>query len=225
MAKMRVSYEYSEAEDKSIRLGLFLIVCGILSLFILGFCWLSPTLQSMQSKPANCTVVSVLRPEEMFECVFTCGTDCKGTSLYPCLQIFVNNSESNSLALLHFDEKQLVLNPKGFSPETKRTYRCTFILSTPLDVGPVSKCMPGLRLRTVTALGPFEKKTDGSCFINPVGLQTGHREYHPAQREDRSSGGCWSFKEGRLIFGLHYNPLMVLIYSDTRGLWGLLDPR
>lgn len=57
-------------------------------------------------------VVSVLRPEEMFECVFTCGADCKGTSLYPCLQIFVNNSESNSVALLHFDEQQLVLNPK-----------------------------------------------------------------------------------------------------------------
>lgn len=56
MAKLRVSYEYSEAEDKSIRLGLFLIACGILSLFILGFCWLSPTLQSLQSKPANCTV-------------------------------------------------------------------------------------------------------------------------------------------------------------------------
>lgn len=54
----------------------------------------------------------MLRPEEMFECVFTCGADCKGTSLYPCLQIFVNNSESNSVALLHFDEQQLVLNPK-----------------------------------------------------------------------------------------------------------------
>lgn len=54
----------------------------------------------------------MLRPEEMFECVFTCGADCKGTSLYPCLQIFVNNSESGSVALLHFDEQQLVLNPK-----------------------------------------------------------------------------------------------------------------
>lgn len=53
-----------------------------------------------------------MRPEEMFECVFTCGADCRGTSLYPCLQVFVNNSRSNSLALLHFDEQQLVLNPK-----------------------------------------------------------------------------------------------------------------
>lgn len=61
MAKIRVSYEYSEAEDKSIRLGLFLIACGILSLFILGFCWLSPTLQSLQSKPANCTVSAAAR--------------------------------------------------------------------------------------------------------------------------------------------------------------------
>uniref|UniRef100_A0A1A8FTN2 Potassium large conductance calcium-activated channel, subfamily M, beta member 4 n=1 Tax=Nothobranchius korthausae TaxID=1143690 RepID=A0A1A8FTN2_9TELE len=121
MAKIRVSYEYSEAEDKSIRLGLFLIACGILSLFILGFCWLSPTLQSLESKPANCTVVSVLRPEEMFECVFTCGADCKGTALYPCLQVFVNNSESNSVALLHHNEHQLVLNPKcSYVPPCER---------------------------------------------------------------------------------------------------------
>lgn len=57
-----------------------------------------------------------MRPEEMFECVFTCGADCRGTSLYPCLQVFVNNSESNSVALLHFDEQQLVLNPKVSGP-------------------------------------------------------------------------------------------------------------
>ncbi|KPP61208.1 calcium-activated potassium channel subunit beta-4-like [Scleropages formosus] len=108
MAKIRVSYEYSEAEDKSIRLGLFLIVCGIVSLFILGFCWLNPALQSMRSTAANCTVVSVRRVDELFECVFTCGADCRGTSLYPCLQVFVNNSESNSVALLHYDEQQLL---------------------------------------------------------------------------------------------------------------------
>ncbi|KAG7454421.1 hypothetical protein MATL_G00259530 [Megalops atlanticus] len=121
MAKIRVSYEYSEAEDKSIRLGLFLIVCGILSFFILGFCWLNPTLLNMQSKPANCTVISVRRAEEMFDCVFKCGADCKGISQYPCLQIFVNNSESNSIALLHYDEQQLVLNPKcSYVPPCER---------------------------------------------------------------------------------------------------------
>ncbi|XP_028306185.1 calcium-activated potassium channel subunit beta-4-like [Gouania willdenowi] len=122
MAKLRhVSYEFSEAEDKSIRLGLFLIISGILSLFILGFCWLSPALHSLRSTPINCTVVSVLRPEEMFECVFTCGSDCKGTSLYPCLQIFVNNSQSNTVALLHFDEQQLLLNPKcSYVPPCER---------------------------------------------------------------------------------------------------------
>ena len=64
MGKIRVSYEYSEAEDKSIRLGLFLIACGILSLFILGFCWLSPTLQSLQSNPTNCTVNDI--PDQGF---------------------------------------------------------------------------------------------------------------------------------------------------------------
>ncbi|CAM2098263.1 calcium-activated potassium channel subunit beta-4 [Lepidochelys kempii] len=121
MAKIRVSYEYTEAEDKSIRLGLFLIVSGIVSLFILGFCWLNPALQDLQGKAANCTVLSVQQIGEMFECTFTCGTDCKGTSLYPCLQIYVNNSESNSRALLHQDEHQLITNPKcSYIPPCER---------------------------------------------------------------------------------------------------------
>ncbi|XP_018611316.1 calcium-activated potassium channel subunit beta-4-like isoform X2 [Scleropages formosus] len=121
MAKIRVSYEYSEAEDKSIRLGLFLIVFGILSLFILAFCLLSPTLQNMQSQAANCTVLSARELDEHFECVFTCGADCRGTATYPCLQVFVNNSESNSPALLHHDEQQLLLNPKcSYVPKCER---------------------------------------------------------------------------------------------------------
>ncbi|KAL4660247.1 calcium-activated potassium channel subunit beta-4 isoform X2 [Arapaima gigas] len=121
MAKIRVSYEYSEAEDKSIRLGLFLIVFGILSLFILAFCLLSPTLQNMQSQAANCTVLSARQVDEHFECVFTCGADCRGTATYPCLQVFVHNSESNSRALLHHDEQQLLLNPKcSYVPKCER---------------------------------------------------------------------------------------------------------
>ncbi|KAK9399691.1 calcium-activated potassium channel subunit beta-4 [Crotalus adamanteus] len=121
MAKIRVAYEYTEAEDKTIRLGLFLIVSGILSLFILGFCWLNPALQDLQGKAANCTVLSVQRISEVFECTFTCGADCKGTSLYPCLQIYVNNSESNARALLHPDEHQLLTNPKcSYIPPCER---------------------------------------------------------------------------------------------------------
>ncbi|RXM98726.1 Calcium-activated potassium channel subunit beta-4 [Acipenser ruthenus] len=123
MARLRVSYEYSEAEDKTIRLGLFLIVCGIVSLFILCFCWLNPTLQNMQCKPVNCTVLSVQQSGEMFECTFTCGVDCKGTSRYPCLQIYVNNSESYSQALLHFNEQQLLINPKLDTNELPDFYK------------------------------------------------------------------------------------------------------
>ncbi|TKC41045.1 hypothetical protein EI555_000011 [Monodon monoceros] len=114
MAKLRVAYEYTEAEDKSIRLGLFLIISGVVSLFIFGFCWLSPALQDLQATAANCTVLSVQQIGEVFECTFTCGADCRGTSQYPCVQVYVNNSESNSRALLHSDEHQLLTNPKTF---------------------------------------------------------------------------------------------------------------
>ncbi|CAI5785598.1 calcium-activated potassium channel subunit beta-4 [Podarcis lilfordi] len=122
MAKIRVSYEYTEAEDKSIRLGLFLIATGIVSLFILGFCWLNPALQDLQGKAANCTVVSVQQVGELFECTFTCGADCKGTALYPCLQIYVNNSESDARALLHQDEHELLANPKSSQKRSERSF-------------------------------------------------------------------------------------------------------
>ncbi|XP_072511471.1 calcium-activated potassium channel subunit beta-4 isoform X2 [Notamacropus eugenii] len=121
MAKIRVAYEYTEAEDKSIRLGLFLIISGIVSLFIFGFCWLSPALQDLQAKAANCTVLSVQQIAEVFECTFTCGADCRGTSQYPCVQVYVNNSESHSRALLHRDEHQLLTNPKcSYIPPCER---------------------------------------------------------------------------------------------------------
>uniref|UniRef100_A0A8I5MZK2 Potassium calcium-activated channel subfamily M regulatory beta subunit 4 n=1 Tax=Papio anubis TaxID=9555 RepID=A0A8I5MZK2_PAPAN len=121
MAKLRVAYEYTEAEDKSIRLGLFLIISGVVSLFIFGFCWLSPALQDLQATEANCTVLSVQQIGEVFECTFTCGADCRGTSQYPCVQVYVNNSESNSRALLHSDEHQLLTNPKcSYIPPCKR---------------------------------------------------------------------------------------------------------
>lgn len=116
MAKLRVAYEYTEAEDKSIRLGLFLIISGVVSLFIFGFCWLSPALQDLQATAANCTVLSVQQIGELFECTFTCGADCRGTAQYPCVQVYVNNSESNSRALLHSDEHQLLTNPKVGTP-------------------------------------------------------------------------------------------------------------
>ena len=119
MAKLRVAYEYTEAEDKSIRLGLFLIISGVVSLFIFGFCWLSPALQDLQATAANCTVLSVQQIGEVFECTFTCGADCRGTSQYPCVQVYVNNSESNSRALLHSDEHQLLTNPKVRTPGEK----------------------------------------------------------------------------------------------------------
>ncbi|XP_066490326.1 calcium-activated potassium channel subunit beta-4 [Tiliqua scincoides] len=121
MARLRVAYEYTEAEDKSIRLGLFLIASGLLALFILGFCWLSPALQDLQGTAANCTVLSVALSGQHFECTFTCGADCRGTSLYPCLQVYVNLSQAGAPALLHQDEHQLLANPKcSYIPPCER---------------------------------------------------------------------------------------------------------
>ncbi|XP_049638731.1 calcium-activated potassium channel subunit beta-4 isoform X1 [Suncus etruscus] len=117
MARLRVAYEYTEAEDKSLRLGLFLIVAAVVSLFILGFCWLSPALHALQATAANCTVGSVQQLGEPAECTFTCGADCRGTALYPCVQVFVEHPGSRAPALLHSDEHQLLANPKTLDSE------------------------------------------------------------------------------------------------------------
>ncbi|NXM83326.1 KCMB4 protein, partial [Oenanthe oenanthe] len=59
MARSRAAYEYTEAEDKSMRLGFLLIAAGLLSLLGLGCCWLRPALQERGGGgSANCTVLA-----------------------------------------------------------------------------------------------------------------------------------------------------------------------
>ncbi|NXH42699.1 KCMB4 protein, partial [Dicaeum eximium] len=61
MARSRAVYEYTEAEDKSMRLGFLLIAAGLLSLLGLGCCWLRPALQERGGGgSANCTVLALL---------------------------------------------------------------------------------------------------------------------------------------------------------------------
>ncbi|KAK4832587.1 hypothetical protein QYF61_024378 [Mycteria americana] len=113
MARSRAAYEYTEAEDKSMRLGFLLIAAGLLSLLGLGCCWLRPALQERSGGgSANCTVLAVRQLGERFACTFSCGAACRGTARYPCLQVLVRTSRSSAPALLHEDERQLRTNPK-----------------------------------------------------------------------------------------------------------------
>uniref|UniRef100_A0A8B9NEA5 Uncharacterized protein n=1 Tax=Accipiter nisus TaxID=211598 RepID=A0A8B9NEA5_9AVES len=113
MARSRAISEYTEAEDKSLRLGFLLIAAGLFSLLGLGCCWLRPALQERGGgSSANCTVLAVRQLGERFFCTFSCGTACRGTARYPCLQVLVRTSRSSAPALLHEDERQLRTNPK-----------------------------------------------------------------------------------------------------------------
>ncbi|KFP06130.1 Calcium-activated potassium channel subunit beta-4, partial [Calypte anna] len=101
MARSRAAYEYTEAEDKSMRLGFLLIAAGLLSLLGLGCCWLRPALQERGGGgSANCTVLAVRQLGERFACTFSCGSSCRGTARYPCLQVLVRTSRSSAPALL-----------------------------------------------------------------------------------------------------------------------------
>ncbi|XP_029453045.1 calcium-activated potassium channel subunit beta-4 [Rhinatrema bivittatum] len=122
MAKMRAANAYSEAEDRSLRLGFCLMGCGLAALLVLGFCWLGPALRELRGQAANCTVRAVRQaPGESFPCTFRCGPGCGGTARYPCLQVYVTHARSRAPALLHQDEAQLLRNPKcSYIPPCER---------------------------------------------------------------------------------------------------------
>ncbi|NXR26040.1 KCMB4 protein, partial [Cinclus mexicanus] len=86
MARSRAAYEYTEAEDKSMRLGFLLIAAGLLSLLGLGCCWLRPALQERGGGgSANCTVLAVRQLGERFACTYKHAMH--STSIFVCLSV------------------------------------------------------------------------------------------------------------------------------------------
>lgn len=165
MARSRAAYEYTEAEDKSMRLGFLLIAAGLLSLLGLGCCWLRPALQERGSGgSANCTVLAVRQLGERFACTFSCGAACRGTARYPCLQVLVRTSRSSAPALLHEDERQLRTNPKvRRTPPLSPAPPPTPLPKYPRWVGPAGQS-PHLRPKVVMGGGgPFLTLAQSVC--------------------------------------------------------------
>lgn len=98
--------EYTEAEDKSIRLGLFLIISGVVSLFIFGFAGSVPRCRICKPRQPTARCCRCSRSERCSSAPSPVAPTAGAPSQYPCVQVYVNNSESNSRALLHSDEHQ-----------------------------------------------------------------------------------------------------------------------
>ncbi|KAA8589776.1 hypothetical protein FQN60_013287 [Etheostoma spectabile] len=100
-------------EDRAILLGLSMVVFSVMIV------WTSE---------ASCTIVNSTIVGDV-NCSYSCGAECRKSSRYPCLQVYVSlNSTGKVLRLLHNEETQ-DSNPECFYfPKCRKDYAATHVI-------------------------------------------------------------------------------------------------
>ncbi|XP_026854073.1 calcium-activated potassium channel subunit beta-3 [Electrophorus electricus] len=96
----------SVGEERALLLGFTMMAFSILMYFVVGIVVVKPCLHSDWVDTTNCSIV---RTELLNE-----SDDCRSTSSYPCLLVFVNIIASGRRVRLHYDEPVVTLSPECF---------------------------------------------------------------------------------------------------------------
>ncbi|XP_048831914.1 calcium-activated potassium channel subunit beta-2-like [Brienomyrus brachyistius] len=100
-------------EDRAIFLGLVMILCSIVIYFILGITIVRSYSDSVWTEESSCCVINSTIIGEI-NCTYSCGSDCRKTSKYPCLQVFVSLNASGKTVRLLLNEEMHIMNPDCF---------------------------------------------------------------------------------------------------------------
>ncbi|XP_023700096.1 calcium-activated potassium channel subunit beta-2 isoform X2 [Paramormyrops kingsleyae] len=100
-------------EDRAILLGLVMILCSIMIYFILGITIVRSYSDSVWTEESSCSVINSTIIGEI-NCTYSCGSDCRKTSKYPCLQVFVSLNTSGKTVRLLLNEEMHNMNPDCF---------------------------------------------------------------------------------------------------------------
>ncbi|XP_068446082.1 calcium-activated potassium channel subunit beta-2-like [Clinocottus analis] len=93
-------------EDRAILLGLGMVVLSVMMYFVLGIPILRSYADRVWTEETSCTVVNSTIVCDV-NCSYSCGTECRRSSRYPCLQVFVSlNSSGKVVRLMHNEETQ-----------------------------------------------------------------------------------------------------------------------
>uniref|UniRef100_A0A4W4FR33 Uncharacterized protein n=1 Tax=Electrophorus electricus TaxID=8005 RepID=A0A4W4FR33_ELEEL len=92
----------SVGEERALLLGFTMMAFSILMYFVVGIVVVKPCLHSEVSNQA------------LLNCLCICSDDCRSTSSYPCLLVFVNIIASGRRVRLHYDEPVVTLSPECF---------------------------------------------------------------------------------------------------------------
>ncbi|XP_029105182.1 calcium-activated potassium channel subunit beta-2-like isoform X2 [Scleropages formosus] len=107
-------------EDRAILLGLTMILFSAMMYFVLGVTVMRSYSDSVWTEETTCTVLNSTVVAEV-NCTYSCGSDCRRASRYPCLQVFVSINASGRVARLsHNEETQETSSECFYVPECRR---------------------------------------------------------------------------------------------------------
>ncbi|XP_026852831.2 calcium-activated potassium channel subunit beta-2 isoform X1 [Electrophorus electricus] len=120
-------------EDRAVLLGLSMVLFSAVTYFILGITMVRAYRDSVWTEESSCTVLNSSIIAEI-NCSYSCGAECRRSSRYPCLQVFISvNSSGRVLQLSHNEEAQEA-NPECFYiPKCRKEYSVSHALVTDIS--------------------------------------------------------------------------------------------
>ncbi|XP_005172907.1 calcium-activated potassium channel subunit beta-2 isoform X1 [Danio rerio] len=112
LEKRRTVTALKAGEDRAILLGLSMILCSAMMYFVLGITMVRSYSDSVWTEESNCTVLNSSVVAEI-NCSYSCGSECRKSSRYPCLQVYVS-LDSGKVQRLSYNEEAHEANPECF---------------------------------------------------------------------------------------------------------------
>nr|XP_055040720.1 calcium-activated potassium channel subunit beta-2 isoform X1 [Misgurnus anguillicaudatus] len=113
LEKRRTVTALKAGEDRAILLGLSMILFSAMMYFVLGITMVRSYTDSVWTEESKCTVLNSSIIAEI-NCSYSCGSECRKSSRYPCLQVYVSLNYSGKVLRLSHNEETHEANPECF---------------------------------------------------------------------------------------------------------------
>ncbi|MFT7810959.1 calcium-activated potassium channel subunit beta-2, partial [Arapaima gigas] len=109
-------------EDRALLLGLTMVLFSAMMYFITGITVVRSYLGSTWTEESSCSVVNSTMVGEM-NCTYSCGSDCRKSFKFSCLQVFVTlNTTGKVMRLFHNEETRYMNQECFYVPNCRKDY-------------------------------------------------------------------------------------------------------
>ncbi|XP_050978051.1 calcium-activated potassium channel subunit beta-2 isoform X2 [Labeo rohita] len=113
LEKRRTVTALKAGEDRAILLGLSMILFSAMMYFVLGITMVRSYSDSVWTEESNCTVLNSSVVAEI-NCSYSCGSECRKSSRFPCLQVYVSLNFTGKVLRLSYNEEAHEAHPECF---------------------------------------------------------------------------------------------------------------